>query len=890
MSAAGKVAARADQRQFTGGTWAGGVPDRVRVDGKFFARRGQRLRIGGVTYGPFAPSVEGQPFPSPDRAGEDFTRMRACGINAIRVYHIPPESLLQQADEHGMAVFMDAPWPKHLCFLDSSEAQREARRLVRQAAKRGQHHPCILAYSIGNEIPPNIVRWHGARRVERFLAELMDVAKQADPDGLVTYANYPSTEYLDLSFLDFVTFNVYLHEPETFRRHLFRLQNLVGEKPLLLGEFGMDTLRHGELAQAQFLAGHVREATLMGLAGVFVFSWTDDWHTGGYPIQDWAFGITHADRLPKASYHALREVFECSPAGLLPQTPRVSVVVCSYNGGRTLDQCLRSLLALDYPDYEIIVVDDGSTDDTRVILSRFPSVRAIHQSNQGLSVARNVGLQAATGSIVAYTDSDCFADPHWLAHLVHQFQRSNAVAVGGPNLTPEDGRLAACVAASPGQPMHVLESDQVAEHIPGCNMAFRRDALLAINGFDPLYRKAGDDVDVCWRLQQAGHWIAFAPGAMVFHHRRQNPRAYLRQQAGYGEAEALLRFKHPDRFNGRGDGKWRGVLYGPSLQGLRLSNALIYRGTFGTGLFQCLYQPAPAHWAMLPSTLEWHVAIALVGVVAILWPLAWTGVVVMLGLSLGVAALQAAQARLAPEHQGLPSRLLITGLCYLQPLVRSWWRYRTRLFSYQPPTLDPALRVSRGERLPLLGKRTLAYWSEAGQQRTDLLARVVAYLNEHRWGKAIDSGWSDWDLEIYCHPWTIVQVCTAQEDHGSGKHLIPVRYRLRPSGYTKAMAITGIVGVLAGILFQAWPSAVGAAILLVICIALWGRGTQRASQVVAIFDALAEQLRLVRCGAPSCPQKPISAERRGMLSRACRWLDRLAQPSKNRSSKDRIIR
>ncbi len=126
------------------------------------------------------------------------------------------------------------------------------------------------------------------------------MAKQADPDGLVTYANYPPTEYLDLSFLDFVTFNVYLHDREAFRRYLFRLQNLVGDQPLLLGELGMDTLRHGESEQAEFLAGHLREARLMGLAGAFVFSWTDDWHTGGHPIEDWAFGITHADRSPKA--------------------------------------------------------------------------------------------------------------------------------------------------------------------------------------------------------------------------------------------------------------------------------------------------------------------------------------------------------------------------------------------------------------------------------------------------------------------------------------------------------------------------------------------------------------------------------------------------------------
>src|SRR5205823_776339 len=305
----------------------------------------------------------------------------------------------------------------------------------------------------------------------------------------------------------------------------------------------------------------------------------------------------------------------------------------------------------------------------------FPEVRVIRQANHGLSAARNAGLQAATGVIIAYTDDDCYVDRDWLTHLVHQFERTSAAAVGGPNLTPEDGWLAACVAAAPGQPTHVLESDQVAEHVPGCNMAFRREALLAINGFDPIYRKAGDDVDVCWRLQQAGHWITFAPGAFVWHHRRQNPIAYLRQQAGYGEAEALLRFKHPDKFNGRGDGKWRGAMYGAALPGLSLTNAIIYRGTYATGLFQCIYNPGPSHWAMLPGTLEWHILMAVLGVSALVFPAGWFGVLGMLGCSWLVAVLQARQARLPRRHEGLLARALVTVLCYAQPLVRSWWRY-----------------------------------------------------------------------------------------------------------------------------------------------------------------------------------------------------------------------
>ncbi len=295
--------------------WAGARP---RVAGKFFSRGGERLRVRGVTYGPFAPGADGQPFAAPARAAADFAAMRAAGINAVRTYHLPPDWLLGLADEHGLNVFIDVPWPKHLCFLDSAAAQREARQRVREAAQRGRDHACVLAYSIGNEVPPSVVRWHGARRVERFLAALRDEAKQADPDGLVTYASFPPTEYLDLSAFDFATFNVYLHDREAFRRYLFRLQNLVGDRPLLLGELGMDTLRNGEEAQAHFLAGHLEEATLMGLAGAFVFSWTDDWHTGGHPITDWAFGVTTAVRAPKAAYHALRETFDGLPADLLP--------------------------------------------------------------------------------------------------------------------------------------------------------------------------------------------------------------------------------------------------------------------------------------------------------------------------------------------------------------------------------------------------------------------------------------------------------------------------------------------------------------------------------------------------------------------------------------------
>src|SRR5262252_6773558 len=629
--------------------------EKVRALGKFFCLNSEKFFLKGVTYGPFSLSRKGLPFPEVPTVELDFALMSELGINSFRTFTPAPKWLLDKAAAYGLRVITGIPWAQHISFLDSSGTRAEIRNTIVHSVRASRGHPAALAHLVGNEIPPEIVRWYGAKRIRDFLRELVDAAKTADPDVLVSYANFPSTEYLEIDFTDFLAFNVYLHREEDFRRYLFHLLNLAGDRPLVLTEIGMDSIREGVQSQAKFLSQQLSASFEMGAGGTVIFSWTDEWHAfsgaEGFQVDDWAFGLVERNRQKKPAFWAVKNFYDGCVPPVLPSYPKVSVVVCAYNGERTMDHCLASLETLNYPNYEVIVVNDGSTDRTREIAERHAYIRLINQENQGLSAARNVGLEAATGEIIAYTDCDCMADPEWLTHLVARFLSSDFGAVGGPNLPPPDSSLVAnCVAVSPGAPTHVLLDDEVAEHVPGCNMAFRREALEAINGFDPQYRKAGDDVDVCWRLHQAGYWITFAPGAFVWHHRRQGPRAYLRQQAGYGEAEALLQFKHPDKFNGRGDGKWRGVLYGNSLQGLRLGEPIIYRGTFGSGLFQCLYQPGPAHWAMLPSTLEWHLGAVLVGLAALFWPPAWGVLAAMLGLSVTVAALQAAQAKLPPQH------------------------------------------------------------------------------------------------------------------------------------------------------------------------------------------------------------------------------------------------
>src|SRR5216117_2969030 len=422
------------------------------VGGKFFFVGDHKLYLRGVAYGPFAASAHGFPFPEETVLERDFTLMAELGANCLRTFTVPPRWLLDRAAEHGLRVLITIPWAEHVCFLDDKALVAEIRGTVRAAGETCCNHPALFGFLVGNEVPPDIVRWYGPDRVLAFLRTLRDEVKERAPAALVSYANFPSTEYLDVTdFVDFVSFNIYLHREVDFRRYLSRLQNLSEDKPLVLTEFGVDSIREGAQGQGDMLAWMIRAAFESGVAGTFVFSWTDEWFTGGSEISDWAFGLVDAGRERKPSFWAVQAQYGAPLPPRLEVSPRVSVVVCAYNAERTMDACLASLRTLNYPNYEVIVVNDGSTDATLAITERHkavydedpegPELVIVSQENKGLSVARNVGAHAASGEIVAYTDSDCVPDPDWLAFLVFKFVRSGFVAVGGPNFPPPEPYL-----------------------------------------------------------------------------------------------------------------------------------------------------------------------------------------------------------------------------------------------------------------------------------------------------------------------------------------------------------------------------------------------------------------------------------------------------------------
>ena len=195
---------------------------------------------------------------------------------------------------------------------------------------------------------------------------------------------------------------------------------------------------------------------------------TDEWWRGGIRSTTGRSGWSIAIDAPRAA-KAVAAAFDEAPfpSRVRATWPRVSVVVCAYNAAGTLEDCITSLEKLTYPDYEVIVVNDGSTDRTGEIAHSHPRVRVIDTPNRGLSAARNVGLAETTGEIVAYTDADVRVDRDWLTFLVQPFLTSDVVGSGGPNVVPsDDPPIAQCIARAPGGPTHVLLDDRIADTSP----------------------------------------------------------------------------------------------------------------------------------------------------------------------------------------------------------------------------------------------------------------------------------------------------------------------------------------------------------------------------------------------------------------------------------------
>jgi cellulose synthase/poly-beta-1,6-N-acetylglucosamine synthase-like glycosyltransferase len=224
--------------------------------------------------------------------------------------------------------------------------------------------------------------------------------------------------------------------------------------------------------------------------------------------------------------------------------PPVSIVVAAYNAQDTLGACIESLLNLDYPEKEIIVVNDGSVDGTEAIIRNYPVV-LISQEKKGASAARNIGLRKAENEIIAYTDSDCEVSRSWLKNLVKHFEDRGVGVVTGKTIFRTDRSCTSYVRSLDIEERNAMRR-RYTSLANGPNSAFRRDLLSSIGGFNPRWYHA-EDTEVSYRVLGRGYKIVYEPKAVVYHAPENNWRDFLRKRFRDAKAFTRLLYSHPKK-------------------------------------------------------------------------------------------------------------------------------------------------------------------------------------------------------------------------------------------------------------------------------------------------------------------------------------------------------
>jgi mycofactocin glycosyltransferase len=245
----------------------------------------------------------------------------------------------------------------------------------------------------------------------------------------------------------------------------------------------------------------------------------------------------------------------------------ISVVIPTFNRSSSLARLLDALSSDEIAQCaaEIIVVDDGSTDDTEQIVGRCAlAVTYLRQAGAGPAAARNAGWRVSTAPIVVFLDDDCVPQQGWLTDYLGAFEDPGVGGVGGTIVPLVDGFIADFITADGlvdhGRPAG--DPHGAPTYLVTANAAFRRTALDAADGFEEGYRLdrpgrtgrivAGEDVDLCWRIVEAGWTLQRSPGAAVAHDHRVAFDALMRTYFRHGRARRELGRRHAGRGAGAG--------------------------------------------------------------------------------------------------------------------------------------------------------------------------------------------------------------------------------------------------------------------------------------------------------------------------------------------------
>jgi hypothetical protein len=488
----------------------------VAVHAKFFSRSGRKFFLTATRLDGFGTTLDLNEKLKLRRRLEDLKAAHTTGLILTEGQSQPALDVVAAA---GMVAIVDLSIEPGDLVYRSRFAELVSR--VAHAGNVYRSHPGLMGYLIDFPLEPDTSHESSClitvKTVRRRLCTLVSVLKQHAPNALVAIKRGEGSLAPTMAEEDFLYCSTARLEERRLRPWIQNLHRLAGPRPVVI-EFAPGSSRQDEA---------VAEAFGAGAAGVVAPS------VPAPPSRDW-LGIRMlrpAETMPFASLDG---------AGPPQPTscPLVSVVVCARGGERTMPRCLESLSRLAYPNFEVVIVAGGGGAGVSEVIAQFPQFRVIGQSKPGLGAARNAGLQAARGEIVAFVEPDFAVDSDWLTFMVRAMQEGQLDACCGPAyVPPQTAKLATCVAGARSS----LSLTSFGDAMARSNLTFTKDALRRAGGFEGKYETFDADVDLCRKIEGTGAKLGYSPAALVWDFRPDTLRTYLSRQGSYGRVDAKLK-------------------------------------------------------------------------------------------------------------------------------------------------------------------------------------------------------------------------------------------------------------------------------------------------------------------------------------------------------------
>lgn len=198
------------------------------------------------------------------------------------------------------------------------------------------------------------------------------------------------------------------------------------------------------------------------------------------------------------------------------------MIIPCYNGEKFIAKCIESLLNQTRVPNEILVIDDGSTDNSASIIEKYNVKLIKHETNKGLAEARNTGIKNASGDILIFVDVDAYADPKLIESLLEGYSNEKVAGVGGQGIESNIQNV-----YDLWRKLHASQSsgDKIIKNggtLWGLSSSFKRNVLIEVGGFDPFYKTNAEDVDIGIRIKNKGYHLVYMPAAKVYHQRTDN--------------------------------------------------------------------------------------------------------------------------------------------------------------------------------------------------------------------------------------------------------------------------------------------------------------------------------------------------------------------------------